>query len=281
MYWYKSKTNNSKYSIMKTLIKGITLILTSLILVSCFSGNEKRNIPIGKQQLAKNARINKQPTSLKQFKNSQDNKLVMKYFKDTSGAKVSRMPLPASWKVNPNYKDTLKIKAPNGITVSQKESLNFGYSEDKKNLQVLRDEGLIIEPVRSLKGIIQFITPKYNKIGYSFVKSYPVPTYEKILQSESNKIVIPGGKIIVSAVAIEFKGINNKKMLSVLVQSKTRIQGIDIWSLDLSKLIAPTEIFENAKSTYLYALDHIQINPEVIQKTNQEIKAGMQETARY
>ncbi len=203
----------------------------------------------------------------------------MKYFKDSSGAKVARMPLPQSWKVNPNYKDSLKIKTPKGVKVYESETINFAYAQDEAYHKMLLSEGFDIERFHNLEAIVKFTIPKYAEKGYTFVKSYPLPAYEKLLQAETKKLILPGGEWAAWAIAAEFKGSNNKSELVIIVQNKATIQTIDLWTINLAKLIAPTEVFENAKKTYIYALNNIQINPEVTEKINKDIKTGMQETA--
>ncbi len=213
------------------------------------------------------------------FQNNEPFKVVMKYFKDSTGAKSYRMPLPSNWKVNPNYKDSLKIKGPNGIEVLEINQMGFYYTEDLEKQKQLKNLGLELLPYVTIEQLAPSFLKTLGEKGLTEVKNYPLPAYRERSQKEANRLELGGASATIFAKVFELKGPDNEDALVLIGQSKITIENVDFWSVNISVLRTPKADFEKAKDIYLFALNHIELNPKTIDDANREFKAEMQRNA--
>lgn len=263
---------------MKTLHQLLVLSIAIITFASC-SETKKDNAPVLNQNMSgiTQQQIPIQNTNFQQNQKAQPPKLEMKYFRDSTGAKSFRMPLPANWKVNPNYKDSLKITGPNGIMVAELDPMNFAHSENASMKKELAKEGFEWYAYTTIEQIAPHFLKPMKGNGFIELNQYPLPAYTERMQKNLNRLEIPGGTVKAFARVFELKGPKNEDAVILIAQSKISVNGVDFWSVNMSVLKTPSADFKMARDTYLFALNNIEVNPKLVDDTNQEIKSEMQQ----
>ncbi len=257
---------------MKTIHLPLISFITVLLLASCSNESDKNNQQPNsvqpqnsEQPLTIQAQVMSQNQPQQHVQNNEPSKVVMKYFKDSTGAKSYRMPFPSDWKVNPNYKENLMIKGPNGIEVIESPPMDFYYTEDLEKQKELKHLGLELSPYVSIEQMApSFLETLLNESGLTEIKNYPLPAYRERLQKASDKLQLTEGKIEIFAKVFEFKGSANEDAIILIDQRKTTIENVDFWSVNMIILRTSKADFEKAKDTYLFALNHIEYKPKTI-----------------
>jgi len=262
---------------MKIVRQLLVLSIAIITLASC-SDTKQNNVPLQNQDMSgmvpQQAPI--QNTNFQKKQQSQQPKLEMKYFRDSTGAKSYRMPLPANWKVNPNYKDSIKIKGPNGIMVAEMDPMNFAYSENSTLQKDLSNEGFDWYAFATIDEISPHFLKPMKDNGFTELNQYPLPAYTERMQKSLNRLEIPGATVKAFARVFDLKGPKGEDAVIVIAQSKISVNGVDFWSVNVSVLKTPTTDFKTARDTYLFALNNIEVNPKLVDDTNKEIKSEMQ-----
>jgi hypothetical protein len=263
---------------MKIVRQLLVLSISMIFLASC-SETKQSNIPVQNQNMSGNMQQQApiQTNSFQQNKQPKQTKLEMKYFRDSTGAKSFRMPLPANLKVNPNYKDSLKISGPNGIMVAEMDPMNFAYSENSSLQKDLYNEGFEWYAYPTIEELAPNFLKPMKTNGFIELNQYPLPAYTERMQKSLNRLKIPGGTVKAFARVFELKGPKNEDAVILMAQSKISVNGVDFWSVNISVLKTPTADFKMARDTYLFALNNIEVNPKIVDDTNQEIKSELQQ----
>ncbi len=277
---------------MKTTRNLFVLIFISMILTSCFFGtaNDDANYDDfgyedeGQFDTAYSEGIQGQQAYNNQRQNEPINRparngLVMKPIKDAkTGMVMMHAPMPQSWKLNPNSEAPIQITGPNNVQVNKTETQNFGYAQDALGQQTIQKLGMQLAPLQPLSQILQqHIAPSAKSQGYTLTRSYAMPGYEQVVRKAMSGMYNSGRQRNVSVMGTEWQGTNGKKSFILLVQSSQKDNSFTAWQLQTTELEAPASEFENAKKTYIYSIENIQINPQWQQAKNQELIANKEQ----
>lgn len=207
-----------------------------------------------------------------QTSNSNADQVVMKNITNAqTGQVVAQMPLPISWKLNPNPgPQDAAATGPGGIEIRSYEGRFFTFSNDPYTNQVYQQSGQQVRPPVGIEAVIrQDLKQQLAPQGIQFERMYALPALAQIDRSYSDKLVTYGQQQKLFHVAgAEFTGLDGKKELLIVHYFENTSMGMTIWGYTLQNLSAPAAIFDTAKQTYLYALENLRHNPAAIAAYN-------------
>ena len=280
---------------MKTTRNFIVLTFASMILTSCFFGNDSEDdyyndyyeegsfADENEFDAAYSERFQNQDSFDNQRQNNQTerpagNGLVMKPFRDAeTGQVMMHSPFPNSWKVNPNPKAGIQVTAPNNIMIKKTETHQFAYAKDAFGQETIRKMGKQVAAPQSLDQILQQqIIPSAQSQGYRLINKFDMPNYRNKLNQFMKQMFGMGSAIQISVMGTEWEGNNGQKSLIVLTRNYRTDGQFSLWQLHTTEMEAPSSEFENAKQTWLYALENTEINQQWLQATNQKLMANKQ-----
>lgn len=203
-------------------------------------------------------------------KHQNDDLLKFQYYRDQkSGLIQSRSPLPSSWLMHQDPNAPYSITGPNGIKVSQPKTEQYGYSQDPFALQTIQMSGQQIAPVYSLEQILdQLIRPSAEAQGYSFVRSFSVPSVQTFWERFTAALPQTGSHRSIYTLGSEWEDTHGHQSLITLVQLVIQKGQMINWTLQTTEMEAPASQFQKAKEAYLYAVSQTEINPQWQQYMN-------------
>jgi len=214
-----------------------------------------------------------------QSSSSSNSQVAMKTISDPqTGQVVAQMPLPPSWKINPNPgPQDPAATGPGGIEIRSFVGQSFTFSNDQYTNQMYQQSGQKVrQPVGIESAIKQDIIPEVQKIGLQFEKMYALPKLAQVDKAYSDQLYTYGQQQKSFQVAgAEFTGKDGKKELLIVHYYETYGMGMYFWGYTLQNLSAPQQSFESAKQTYIYALENIQHNPQAIAAYNAKESAKL------
>jgi len=188
-----------------------------------------------------------------------------------TGEVVAQMPLPSSWRINPNPgPQDPAATGPGGIEIRIFSGRSFTFSNDPYTNQIYQQSGKTIrEPVGVETVIKQDLMAEAQQQGLRFEKMYPLPKLAQADKAYSDQLYTYGQQQKTFQVAgAEFTGKDGKKELVIVRYFETFGAGMYFWGYTLQNLSAPSSLFESAKQSYIYGLENIQHNPQVIAAYN-------------
>jgi hypothetical protein len=208
-----------------------------------------------------------------------NDQVVMKTISNPqTGLVVAQMPLPASWKINPNPgPQDPAATGPGGIEIRSFVGQSFTFSNDQYTNQMYQQGGQKVrQPVGIETVIKQDIIQEVQKLGLQFEKMYALPKLAQADKAYSDQLYTYGQQQKSFQVAgAEFTGKDGKKELLIVHYYETYGMGMYFWGYTLQNLSAPQQSFESAKQTYIYALENTQHNPQAIAAYNAKESAQL------
>jgi len=190
-----------------------------------------------------------------------------------TGQVVAQMPLPASWKINPNPgPQDPAATGPGGIEIRTFSGQSFTFSNDPYTNQIYQQSGQKVRQPVGVEAVIQQdLMAEAHQQGLRFEKMYALPKLAQADKAYSDQLYTYGQQQKSFQVAgAEFTGKDGKKELVIVHYYETLGMGMYFWGYTLQNLSAPASVFESAKQSYLYGLENIQHNPQAIAAFNQK-----------
>lgn len=282
---------------MKTARNIITLLVTSMILTSCFFGSGEEDTYYSDYEMEDGLEFNEDfdtaymdesqnqsnfnsQAQFQQTNRPAANGLEMKPIKDKeTGQAMLYSPLPKSWKINPNPNAPIQVTAPNNVTIKKTEFHQFAYAKDAFRQQTIQKMGKQVAAPQSLEQILQQqIVPSAQSQGYRLTNKYDMPAYRNKLNQFMGQMYDMGSAIQISVMGTEWESNNGKKSFIVLVRNFRTDGQFILWQLHTTELEAPASAFEQAKNAWVYSLENSQFNPQWVQATNQKLMAQKQQS---
>lgn len=201
--------------------------------------------------------------------------IEMKPIRDPKTGRItSYSPYPVNWKLVTGANGTQEIHGPNGIIANGLPTEVYSFNVDPQVARMAGQKVANPEPIQTL--FQNRIIPAIQQGGGKLIKQYSLPRIaqrnHRLIQGALNRSRVQSYEIIAS----EWEKPNGIKVLVLFSQMIMHSQGGSSWALTLSKLEAPSQYFESAKETYLYA----QANWQVDQKTAMAHAADLQRMDR-
>lgn len=242
----------------------ITLMTLSASLLGCFADEESGRSAIAQTAKPPGGRpTENQPTADIQY---------FEVIDRNNGMVQSVSPFPASWRVQQTSEGSLTATGPGGIRLHSTQTANFAWSPDPFTRQSITQMGQQLAPVLSLEQILeQKLAPTARAQGNELVGSYPTPEVEGLWARFGAAMVQTGSQRQWLARGSDWTDGRGTKTFVSIVRTLFRNQQIVYWILQTTSLEAPAEVFEQAKSEYLYAVGNTQINPRWQQMMNGQL----------
>jgi hypothetical protein len=213
-----------------------------------------------------------QPQYVQMAHESGERNVEMKNISDpNTGQVVAQMPLPASWKLNPNPTgEQPALTGPGGIEIRNFGAQSFAFSSDPYMNQMYEQNGQSVrQPVGIETVIREDIARSARQQGFKFERMYPLPKLTQADKAYSDQLLTYGQQQKSFDVAgVEFTGKDGNKELLIVHYYETFGMGLYYWGYYLQNLTAPASNFESAKQAYIYGLENIRHNPAAIAAFN-------------
>lgn len=284
---------------MKTTRNLIVLTFASMVMTSCFFGNDSEEMYYDDYEMENEYAMEDQNEFDTAFAESSQNKqnfnnqfqtnasrsavgnrLEMKPIKDSeSGQVMMHSPFPKSWKINPNPKAAIQVQAPNNVRIKKTETHQFAYAQDAFAQESIRKMGSQVAAPLSLDQILQQqIVPSAQSQGYQLTKKYDMPNYRNKLNVFMGQMFGMGSAVQISVMGTEWEHNNGQKSFIILTRNYRTDGKFVLWQLHTTEMEAPASAFEQGKQTWIYALENTQINQQWLQATNQKLMVQKQQT---
>lgn len=199
--------------------------------------------------------------------------LIMKTVSDQQGKAILQMPLPQSWNIQGNA-----IVGPNNLEIKEYQGQSFVYTPDPYYAQAYAQAGKQIRQPAGLQAVVnQDIRNMGEKIGLTYEKAYPLPRLAQADRAYSNQLVSYGNPQKNFDVAGVEWSKDGKKILVIVHYYEQNSQGLSFWGYYTKALECDAAYFEEAKKSYLYALENVQHNQARISAYNQRESAALQQ----
>jgi len=177
-----------------------------------------------------------------------------------TGRVASYLPLPKAWKNITNPDGTQGFSGPNGIAIQSAPNEIYYFNVDAYTAQMAGRQ--VSNPIELQTILEQHLKPNIQQQGGKLIRIYALEEMAQrngqLLQSVLVNSQIQSYKIIAS----EWQQPSGFKSLILLSQNIAHSQGSSYWTLGLTELEAPDNLFEEAKNTYLFGLNNLQVDRE-------------------
>lgn len=210
---------------------------------------------------------------------SNSSPIEMKPMRDPKTGRVtSYVPYPADWNIVTTSSGTMGIEAPNGIQINSRPTEIYYFNVDPYVAQMAGKK--VANPV-PLKTIFRNnLVPEMQQQGAKLLKQYPLQNIaqrtQQLMQGALNRSRVQSYDIIAS----EWQQSNGQKTLILLTQMIMHSQGGSSWAVGRTLLNAPSQYFESAKETYLFAQANWEVDRNTAMAHAADLKRMDQESER-
>lgn len=220
-------------------------------------------------------------TSKSKLNKKEESKIVFHKFEDSQrNMTIGYLPLPSDWVLKDKTdNEGAQIFGPNNIKVFLPRNNDFVYSQLPGFNQMMVEMRKQIKPLQSVEQIVKTdFVPLLANEGLKLVKQYRVPKLKAYDENYEQFVFkpVPMQKTF-EALATEWIDKNNKSFILIIRQYIIYTQEACYWGYTLNAMEASKTYFEEAKTSYLYALENTKFNPAWLQKRYME---DAQESAR-
>lgn len=221
-----------------------------------------------------------------QKNNSQTNGSTTHTFTDKESGMVSFLfPAPENWKVNKNAEKNQPIMTgPHNLKIYESEPHIYSYPTNPMMQEAYRQYGQPInQPIR-LNGVIQHdLKPRLEKDGMKFINQNALAAVTQNQVKYINQLyAFQSSRVNLNIEGTEWiDGEGNPLFVVVYYMESHDPQSQSItWMYSYDFLTANADYFEEAKSTYIYAIENQEAHPNYVAYQNQKSFEIKQQTDR-